>query len=263
MRRTGRRKSTRPKKVTYEFIDRQSDVGRPIYALVSKLVDAHHEDLRDARIAIAWATAWRMDQDGFIVTVKITRASDLDREIAPYDLVMQINRDWYYRPSTTAHLQRVQLDKALQSVARRHDSNGEPAHDERLRPIYRSVKPDVQEYKVIIERYGIFSSDIERLELAMQRAKYGRLPGEWISARRLAAALHSIGLDVPVDEINGWPQDEREQIEQWVQVRREMADAPVAITNSVPEPTRITEWRASSHLPFDQTAEPAAEPVAH
>lgn len=257
-----RRKTAKPKKPSYDLIAKDSDVGRSIHALVRELVDAHHEELREARIAIAWANAWKPDQDGYIVCARISRASDLDRELAPYDLVLQINREWYYRPSTTAFLQRVKIDAALQSVTVRHDGNGDPAHDERWRPLYRGVKPDVQEYKVIIERYGIYSGDVERLEMAMQRAKYGRVPGEWIAATRLQAQLKTIGVEVPTDEINAWTQHEREEIAQWVQVRADMGDAPTEITNAIPEPKRITEWRASAMLPFQADASEAPKPAA-
>jgi hypothetical protein len=260
-----RKQQARPKKLSYELIPQHSDVGQPIHALVSELVDAHHEGLRDARIAIAWALAWKPDQDGYIVCAKISRPSDLDRELAPYDLVLQINREWYYRPSTTVFLRRVKLDTALVSVTCRYGGDGAPVHDERLRPLYRGVRPDVQEYKVILERYGIYSSEIERLEMAMQRAKYGRVPGEWIAATRLQAQLKTINLDVPVEAINAWTQNERYEIAQWVQVRADIGDAPPEITNAIPEPKRITEWRASTTLPFQADApnEPAREPVAH
>lgn len=258
-----RRKPAKPKPVTYELIAKDSDVGRPIHALVRELIDAHHEELREARIAIAWATAWRTDQDGFVLCARISRPSDLDRELAPYDLVLQINRAWYYRLSTTEFLRRVKLDTALQSVTRRIDRAGEPAHDERLRPLYRGVKPDVQEYKVILERYGIYSSEIERLEVAMRRAKYGRLPGEWIGAQRVQAQLKTAGLEIPVDEIHAWTQPEREAITQWLQVRAEMGEAPSEILNAIPEPAPITKWRTAQALPFGVEATPVGEPVTH
>jgi len=223
------RKPARPKKLTYEFIDKQSDVGRPMYAMVRELVDAHHEGLKEARIAVAWALAWKPDQDGYIVTAKISRASDLDRELAPYDLVLQINREWFYRSSTSPHLQRVEIDKVLHSVTCRLDRTGAPMRDEHLRSLFRGVRPDVQEYKAHLERWGIYSSEIERLEMIFQRVKFGRVPGQWIGATRLHAAIQSVvGLDIPIDEINTWPNEDREAIDEWLQVKAEMGDAPAA-----------------------------------
>ena len=261
------RKPAKPKKITYEFIDKQSEVGRPMYAMVRELVDSYHEGLKEARIAVAWALAWKPDQDGYIVTVKISRASDLHRELAPYELVLQINREWFYRPSTTPHLQRVEIDKVLHSVTCRLDGTGATMHDEHLRALFRGVRPDVQEYKAHLERWGIYSSEIERLEMIFQRVKFGRVPGQWIGATRLRAAIKTVvGLDIPIDEINTWPKDDREAIDEWLQVKAEMGDAPEAITNALAEPKRITDWRASSALPFEQPAEaptPEPETVAH
>lgn len=260
-----RSRKTKAKKVSYELIAPQSDVGAAIHASVRELVAAHHDDLKHARWGIAWATAWRPDRDGGIVTTKVVIANDLGRELAPYDLVMLINREWYYHPRTTDIQRRARLDHALQGVTQRFDGNGEPAHDERLRPLYRSVKPDIQEHTVIVERYGCYVSQIEKLAMAIQRAKYGRSPSEWVGAARLREILGTVGLDIPMEEINTWTQDERDDVEQWAQLRIDMGEAPQTIANTVAEPARIAQWRASAALPLDAGApvEPSAEPVAH
>jgi hypothetical protein len=39
------------KKVSYRLIEPTSEAGRPIYTLLDELVEAHHDELRDARIA--------------------------------------------------------------------------------------------------------------------------------------------------------------------------------------------------------------------
>ena len=254
-----RTRKAKPKKVSYELLATTSDAGRPIHAIVRTLCDAHHEDLREARWSIAWATAWRPDRDGGIVTTKVMIANDLGRELAPYDLVLLINREWYYHPRTTDEQRRARIDHALQGITQRFDGNGEPAHDEKLRPLYRTVKPDIQEHTVIIERYGCYIGPIEKAWMAMQRSKFGRIPGEWIGAQRLHALLLKIGVEIPLDELNTWSQSERDDAEQWAQLRIDMGDAPQTIANTIAEPKRVTEWRASTALPLH--AEAPEEPV--
>jgi hypothetical protein len=80
-----RRRARKPKgmrKVSYELISPDSTVGEPVYRLLRELVGAHHEHLKDARIALAWCTSWRPDVDGRVTLGKCRRASDLDRELA-------------------------------------------------------------------------------------------------------------------------------------------------------------------------------------
>ncbi len=257
-RRSGGRKA-KAKKVSYELIAPTSEVGGPIAALVRELVEAHHDDLQQARWSFAWATAWRPDRDGGIVTTKVVIANDLGRELAPYDLVLLINREWWYHPRTTELARRARVDHALQGVTRRFDGNGEPAHDERLRPLFRAVKPDIQEHTPIIARYGCYVGPIERVFMALQRHKFGRPSGEWVGAARMQELLKTVGLEIPVDEINTWSQDDREDVEQWAQLRIDMGNAPETIANTVAEPRRIVEWRTRA-LPLQ--ADSPAEALA-
>lgn len=43
----------KPKKLAYELIRRDGSAGRLLYPLVDDLVEQYHEDLKDARIALA------------------------------------------------------------------------------------------------------------------------------------------------------------------------------------------------------------------
>ncbi|MEO7272059.1 MAG: hypothetical protein ABI211_08640, partial [Vicinamibacterales bacterium] len=81
-----RRRSVRPmktKRLTYELIHQDTEIGRPLYALLADLIELHHEDLyrTDARIALAWCTSWKPDVDGRVTLGKCKKASDLDREL--------------------------------------------------------------------------------------------------------------------------------------------------------------------------------------
>src|SRR5437762_245964 len=92
MRKTHRRKR---KAIAYELIVQGSETGTPMYALCRQLVAQHHAELRDARIALAWATAWKPDVDGRLTLGKCKKASDLDRELMAYDFVILLNRHFW------------------------------------------------------------------------------------------------------------------------------------------------------------------------
>jgi hypothetical protein len=50
------------------------------------------------------------------------------------------------------------------------DSTGEPAYDERGRLVYRTRKHDIEEFAVIVERYGCYKRDLEQFAAALRRS---------------------------------------------------------------------------------------------
>ena len=71
------RKPSKPKKVSYALIVKDGAAGPRIYTMLQELIVAHHEDLGEARIALAWNTAWKPDVDGPVTLRHCQKASDL------------------------------------------------------------------------------------------------------------------------------------------------------------------------------------------
>jgi hypothetical protein len=168
-----RRKPGKPKRVSFELIPRDSTIGHPVYALLDELVSAHHHDLRDARIALAWCLSWKPDVDGRVVLGKCKKASDLDRELATFDFVILLRRSFWRNDQVTDHQRRALLDHELHHAAVKHDATGEPVYDERGRLVYRVRKHEVEEFTAIVERYGMWTADLERLAIALRRNAAG------------------------------------------------------------------------------------------
>jgi hypothetical protein len=80
------RKPRGPKKVAYTLLSRAEHPSE--YKLVDTLVKAHHSELKDARVALAWCTSWRADVDGRAKLGQCRRATELDRELMAYDFVI-------------------------------------------------------------------------------------------------------------------------------------------------------------------------------
>lgn len=164
-----RKGPAKPKSVAYELIDENSIVGGPMYVLLRELIAAHHPDLRDARIALAWCTSWKADVDGRITLGKCRKASDLDRELAAFDFVILLSR-FFWRNEATENVQRrALLDHELMHATVKYDDKGEPARDARDRIVYRIRKHDIEEFSDIVARYGTYKADLESFAAALRR----------------------------------------------------------------------------------------------
>lgn len=164
------RRLGKPKRVSYELIARDSVVGHPMYTMLDGLVSAHHEDLRDARIALAWCTSWKPDVDGRVTLGKCKKASDLDRELAAFDFVILLRRVFWRDERVLDPQRSALLDHELCHAARKFDDNGEPVIDERQRPVYRIRKHDIEEFTDIVARHGCYKADLEAFAAALRRA---------------------------------------------------------------------------------------------
>jgi hypothetical protein len=264
---TKSKRGKKAKKVSYELIDRHSEVGGPIYSLLEELVVAHHEDLLDARIALAWCMSWRPDVDGRQTLGKCMKATDLHRELAPFDFVILLNREFYTHARVTAHHRRALLDHELNHAARQHDAKGEPLVDERGRPVYRLRKHDLEEFAVIAERYGCWKGDLVVFAQALERA-HARTPGYWVGAERLHGLLQKVGATIPQEEITAWSQEERFEAEQWALLRIDFGKGETPATQMT-VPAKVAAALATPALPFEpvrpvaSAPTPEPEPVTH
>ncbi len=167
------KRTPKPKTLTYELIAPDSVLGHPMYDLLDELVQQHHDELRHARIALAWCTSWKPDVDGRITLGKCKKASDLDREISDYDFIVLLSRAFWRDPRVTDLQRRALLDHELSHAAMKFDPSGEPVEDARGRLVYRTRKHDLEEFTAIVERYGCYKRDIELFAAALRRSPQG------------------------------------------------------------------------------------------
>lgn len=150
------------KRVSYELINPDHIVGGPVYNVMNELIEAHHSDLKDARIAMAWCTSWRPDRDGHCILGKCVKSSDLNREMAPFDFVILLFKPWWYDEKTTKEQRAALVDHELCHAAVQFDDRtGEPVYDERGRKTYRIRKHDIEEFSQVVDRHGCWTRDIE------------------------------------------------------------------------------------------------------
>lgn len=158
------------KPVSYELIARHGEVGEPMYDLLTDLVERHHEELAEARIALAWCTSWRPTVDGRVTLGKCKKASDLDRELSQWDFVILLRKLFWQHDAVTFTQRQALLDHELCHAAVRLDDHGQPVLDERGRIVYRIRQHDIEEFTAVVERYGCWERDLELFAAALRRA---------------------------------------------------------------------------------------------
>jgi hypothetical protein len=207
------------KAVSYRFIKPDSDAGERMYALLRDLILRHHEDLKDARIALAWNTSWQPDVDGRCVLGKLQKVSDLDRELldGAFDFVIILRQEFWQDPRVTEVQRRALLDHELCHAAVKVDTDLEPVIDECNRVVYRTRKHDLEEFACIAERYGLWKRDLEIFDQAVTRAKE-RQGNYFVGVTTVRERLIAAGADVPVEAITGWSEPERREADVWARV---------------------------------------------
>lgn len=165
----------RPKKVSYVLIkpdDPEHPENRIMYAMLQHVRDDDaHKETRAARIALAWSSAWKSDVDGNVVLGKCKKASDLDRELHPYDFVIMLNCEWWQHPEVTDAQREALLDHELMHAAPKMDEDGDQMVDQKKRLVWRMRKHDIEEFVDVVKRRGIWKRDLERMAIALRFSK--------------------------------------------------------------------------------------------
>lgn len=168
-----RRRSAKPKqhekRVNFIVIAADTKEGKPLYSLMSRLIEKFHEELTNARIVLAWALNWKADADGITKLGQCRKVSDLDRELHGNDFVILLNREYVQSPTTTDEQRAALIDHELCHATVHYDREGEPKRNEKGRVLYRTRKHEIEEFAEIIQRYGLYKRTLEAGFAALQR----------------------------------------------------------------------------------------------
>jgi putative metallopeptidase len=160
------------KRVAYKLIPKDSAAGKPMYAMLDRLIEQHHTELTHARIALAWNLSWKPDADGIKKLGKCKKASDLDRELASWDFVIVLSQEFWSDAQVNDSQRKALLDHELEHATVRFDREGEPLRDERGRVVYRMRKHDIEEFRSVIARNGMYKRDLQDFaEIVLRKQK--------------------------------------------------------------------------------------------
>lgn len=218
---------TKPKKakaVPYRFIELESEEGKPIYARLQRIVAAHHEDIREARIALVWHLSWKPDVDGRVTLGMCRKVSDLDRELRgdynAFDFIILLNKKWWTDPLTT-HAQRdALLDHECCHAAVSFDQGGEPNVDERGRTVYRLRGHDVEEFAEIIKRHGTYTRNLELTAAALDRVRADS--AGYVGIKSTHERLRIAGASLTFETVVSWTEPERRDADVWARLVLEL-----------------------------------------
>lgn len=161
----GGTKEKRRKRVTVKLIPRKhaGEVTEP-WALMEEIRAAHHPHLADVKVAMAWRLGWRPDADGVLCLGRCRKRGDLDRELDSFDFVILLNKDAWQTLNTNER--RALIDHELCHATVVIDADDNPKLDDQDRLVCRIRKHDVEEFKAVTERHGLWTSHLAELAQA-------------------------------------------------------------------------------------------------
>lgn len=162
------------KKINFELIPApaEGECSEP-YELLEEARRKWHPDLAEAKIALAWRKELRPNADGRLILGKCMKASDLQRELVDWDVVILLNREAWSAVLFTREKKLALVDHELCHATRAKDKNGFAKTDERGRPVWRMRGHDVEEFRCIVERHGVWKGDLEAFAESLLKQKQG------------------------------------------------------------------------------------------
>jgi hypothetical protein len=152
-----KKKPKGPKRVLFTLIPPDQEP----YKILKKVVEKWHPHLEEARIALAWKVGgWKPDRDGIMKLGQAKKASDLDREMKPYDFVILLSQTGWDELSKEQRLALVDHEASHCEVSR-DERTGEVRLDDRGRKVYRMRHHDIAEFRAVVKRHGLYTRDLE------------------------------------------------------------------------------------------------------
>ena len=163
------------KKVSTIVLERK-EKGRvhEAYQILEETVKKWHPHLKEAKIAIAWNLAWKADPDGRLVLGKCKKVGELDRQFHDFDFVILLNKEVWDKSLEEFgnNLKHALIDHELCHAQISLDGDGNPKKDEQGRFVWRIKKHDLEEFREIVNRHGLWKSDITAfVKTAIEKCK--------------------------------------------------------------------------------------------
>lgn len=164
------RKTPKPKRATYERIDREADkLG--VYAVLDACLEEYRKDLTEEKcaVALAWRYGLKTNRDGQLVLGKCKKVSDLDKQFQGFDFIIILNSEAWAKLDDSQR--RALMHHELCHAAISLDQNGNVKKDARERTMFRVRKHDVEEFGDVIAEHGCYKSDLSAFVLAAVNSK--------------------------------------------------------------------------------------------
>jgi hypothetical protein len=130
----------------------------------------NHPHLEKARITLAYRADWKADKDGLRTLGKCKKVSAVEKLFHGWDFVIILNHDVWVSKMLTEPQRLAILDHELCHAQVVEDKDGATVTDHEGRPKWRCRKHDLEEFRDIVKRHGIYKQDIlDFCKAAMER----------------------------------------------------------------------------------------------
>lgn len=137
----------------------------PAYETLADLIGAHHDELAEAKIALAWAYEVKPDRDGHLVWGRARKVGPLERTFHDHDFVIVLNNKvWGALPDVA---KRALLDHELSHCGSKESEAGDVS--------YYVRKHDLEEFVSIVRRYGLWRDTVQVFVDAALKREQGEL----------------------------------------------------------------------------------------
>ncbi|MCW8129609.1 MAG: hypothetical protein KIS92_04415 [Planctomycetota bacterium] len=135
-----------------------------LYALLDETYkEQHQERMKDTKpkIALARKLGWKADKDGRQILGQCRRVTELDRQLHGFDFVILVHEIVLDNKETFGvKLLRALIDHELCHCSVSVDEDGQVKKDETGKPVYRIRKHDLEEFREIVKRHGLYKNDL-------------------------------------------------------------------------------------------------------
>jgi hypothetical protein len=168
----------KPKPVAWKHIPRfvlNAD-GQPTdevdqhYQRLDRLIASKFPELAELRVGLLWKRGLKADKEGKLVLARVYKVGDRDKLLNKLDVIIEMNQEWWLNPSTTELNKDVVIFHELCHVKISLGEDGEPKKDENGCFIIYLAKHDLEEFNRVVEEYGIYTYNLQKMAASMQTA---------------------------------------------------------------------------------------------
>ena len=141
------------------------------YEFVDWVIANHLPDLIDVRIGICWHHNMKPDTDGRIELGICRLVGDPARQQCSLDVNIILNQEWWHHNATSDEMRKALFMHQMMHIGVRKDDNGDVKKDELGRVRLYNRKHNVEEFREVIQEYGLYVDDLSRTYDVMRQAE--------------------------------------------------------------------------------------------
>lgn len=144
------------KPVKIELIQRGN--AAQLYGLVDTALSKWHQHLNSPHVLLWWSSSWKPDKDGHTKLACISKSSDRLKEVVEHDLCIDLNKELWNTLNPDQQLAVIDHEFCHVDLVETEDG---PKLDERGRTVYRMKRHDLEEFRAVVDRHGLYLADVQ------------------------------------------------------------------------------------------------------